>query len=745
MPLGFVRPDAEDLFERLGEVGFLAFVHRGEQRGRRQFDSYRDHFAHAGDDRMRALFDAVLVDERRHEQYTGTLLREVAGGERAARRALRAAAAWEAWRSWRRAGRALAGVAYVAAMSVALRRARAAAAGAAAGAARAPPLAGHRRPRRGRRELTVAAVLGISAHYHDAAAALVVDGRIVAAMQEERFSRIKNDPSLPRRAARACLALGGLAAADLDAVVFYENPYAKLERVVVSLAREYPRSFRQFSPALGGQLGSKLWVLDQIADMLGVERRIVRFVEHHESHAACAFLCSPYADAAVLTVDGVGEAATTALWRGEGSSLRCLGAIDFPHSLGLLYAAFTAYLGFEVNEGEYKVMGLAAHGRPRFRDELARVLRLESDGSFDARSAVLRPRHRSGRGVLRRAGEAARSPPTSGAALRARRLRARRRRARSRVARSRVARSRVGRPRCADVAASLQLATEEALLGLARAARERTGASALCLAGGVALNALANARLAREAGFGRVFVPPAAGDAGGALGAALIGARDLGDPRPDALATAALGEPFDAGAAVDLARALGLTPLPVPDASEAAAARIAAGKVVALCRGRFECGPRALGQRSLLADATRAESRERLNRVIKQREPFRPFAPSVTAAAAPAFFAGAPNDMTPFMTTVCRTDPERAAALPAVVHVDGTARVQTVTALSAPELDPILTALGRETGVPVVLNTSLNGAGEPIVAGPVEALAFFLQHPVDALVIGDTLIERNVS
>jgi len=571
----------------------------------------------------------------------------------------------------------------------------------------------------------VAAVLGVSAHYHDAAAALVVDGRIVAAMQEERFSRIKNDPSLPRRAARACLALGGIAAADLDAVVFYENPYAKLERVVVSLAREYPRSFRQFSPALGGQLGSKLWVLDQIADMLGVERRIVRFVEHHESHAACAFLCSPYADAAVLTVDGVGEAATTALWRGEGSALRCLGAIDFPHSLGLLYAAFTAYLGFEVNEGEYKVMGLAAHGQPRFREELARVLRLERDGSFTlepkyfahgtdtdvgfspALETLLGPRRPPGRAFDLEADSDDR--------------------------------------RCADVAASLQLATEEALLGLARAARERTGATALCLAGGVALNALANARLAREAGFERVFVPPAAGDAGGALGAALLGARDLGDPRPAALATAALGEPFDAGAAVDLARALGLAALPVPDASEAAAARIAAGKVVALCRGRFEFGPRALGQRSLLADATRAESRERLNRVIKQREPFRPFAPSVTAAAARAFFADAPNDMTPFMTTVCRTAPERAAALPAVVHVDGTARVQTVTAASAPDLEPILAAVGRETGVPVVLNTSLNGAGEPIVAGPVEALAFFLQHPVDALVIGDALIERSAS
>ncbi len=569
----------------------------------------------------------------------------------------------------------------------------------------------------------MAAVLGISAHYHDAAAALVVDGRVVAAMQEERFSRLKNDPSLPRRAAAACLAEGGIVAGDLAAVVFYENPYAKLERVLTSLARDVPRSLAQFAPALGGQLSSKLWVLDQLADALGVERRIVRFVEHHQSHAASAFLVSPYDEAAVLTVDGVGEAATTALWHGRGTELRLLGAIDFPHSLGLLYAAFTAYLGFEVNEGEYKVMGLAAYGQPRFRDELGRVLRLAPDGSF-----TLEPRffaHTTDRDVgFSRALEqllGPRRPP--------------------------------GRPfdlaanaddrRAADVAASLQLATEEALLGLARAARARTGASALCLAGGVALNAVANARIAREAGFARVFVQPAAGDAGGALGAALLAARDEGDGRPPPLATAALGQRFDAGAAVDLARALGLEPRAVPDVDAAVAARIAAGKVVALCRGRFEWGPRALGQRSLLADATSPASRERLNRVIKQREPFRPFAPSVSAAAAATLFEDAPSDMTPFMTTVCRARPDRAAALPAVVHVDGTARAQTVTVEAAPDLASILAAVERECGVPAVLNTSLNGAGEPIVAGPVEALAFFLQHPVDALVVGDALIERG--
>src|SRR5579871_1700520 len=571
----------------------------------------------------------------------------------------------------------------------------------------------------------MAAVLGISAYYHDAAAALVVGGRVVAAMQEERFSRLKNDPALPRQAAAACLALAGISPGDLDAVVYYENPYAKLERVMTSMARDFPRTFGQFPRAIGSQLGSKLWVLDQLAEAIGVERRKVLFTEHHESHAASAFLTSPYPEAAVLTVDGVGEQATTALWEGRGAALRQLGAIDFPHSLGLLYAAFTAYLGFEVNEGEYKVMGLAAHGAPRFRAEMDRVVRLESDGSFR-----LEPRffaHTTERDVG--------FSPALEALLGPRRP--------------------PGRPfdldanpddrRAADVAASLQQVTEEALLGLARAARARTKMPALCLAGGVALNAVANARIAREAGFERVFVPPAAGDAGGALGAALIGARDLGDPRPPALATAALGEPFDGGAAADLARALGLTPTAPPDPAAAVAQRIAAGQVVAVCRGRFEWGPRSLGQRSLLADPGRAESRERLNRVVKQREPFRPFAPAVAAAAAAATFAGTPNDMTPFMTTVARVAPARAAALPAVIHVDGTACVQTVTADGAPDLSTILEAVGRETGDPIVLNTSLNGAGEPIVAGPVDALAFFLQHPVDAMLIGDALLERGAA
>jgi carbamoyltransferase len=565
------------------------------------------------------------------------------------------------------------------------------------------------------------AVLGISGEYHDAAAALVIDGAPVVAIQEERLSRIKNDPSLPIAAARACLAHAGLAARDLDRVVFYEDPFEKLERVMKTTLATFPRSLRQFPRALGAQLGGKVWVIDRLAEALDVPRARVTFTEHHRAHAASAFLPSPYPSAAILTVDGVGEATSTGLWRGDGTSITQLGAIDFPHSLGLLYAGLTAYLGFEVNEGEYKVMGLAAYGTPRLRDAFARLVRLHGDGTFElglpyfahladaelgfgpALEELLGPRRAPGR-------------PWD--------------------------LSRAEDRHYADVAATLQEVTEEALLGLAREARRRTGARALCLAGGVALNAVANARLVREAGFERVFVQPAAGDAGGALGAALLGAVELGAGRPPPLRSAALGLPIDVGAADALARELGLKVRRADDVAEETAAMVASGKVVAFCQGRFEWGPRALGQRSILADPADPASRERLNRAIKRREPFRPFAPAVLRDRADAYFAGAPDDLTPFMTTVCPIRAPHAEALAAVRHVDGSARVQTVDDASAPELAAVLRALDARTGRPIALNTSFNGAGEPIIAGELDALAFLTSHPIDALVIGDLVVTR---
>ena len=564
----------------------------------------------------------------------------------------------------------------------------------------------------------MAAILGISANYHDAAAALIIDGQLVAAMQEERFSRIKNDPALPLAAARACLAMAKLDARALDEVVFYENPYGKLERVLLSMLRTFPRSLRQFPRALASQLGSKLWVLDALSSQLGVPREKITFREHHASHAASAFFASPFARAAVMTVDAVGEDTSTALWLGDGRTLECKARIAFPHSLGLLYSALTAYLGFEVNEGEYKVMGLAAFGQPRFRAEFEQLIKLSADGFelgldyFDAHTntevgfstkleALLGPRRRPGTPWVLDGTEAD--------------------------------------ARAADVAATLQAVLEEALLNLARRAKELTGADALCLAGGVALNAVANARLFREAGFSELFVQPAAGDAGGALGAALLVASERSEPR-GTFTHAAWGTPVSGDLAHGLATALGLKAERLSSVTDGASERLLRGEVLAWVQGRFEWGPRALGQRSILSLPSPLAVKERLNRVIKRREPFRPFAPMVLEDAASQYFGPFAPRLAPFMTTVAEVKVGARAKLEAVTHVDGTARLQTVRADAL--VGSLLTRVGKDTGVPVLLNTSLNGQGEPIVATEADALAFFLAHPVDGLIIDDVLITR---
>ncbi|MEZ0310130.1 MAG: carbamoyltransferase [Myxococcota bacterium] len=561
------------------------------------------------------------------------------------------------------------------------------------------------------------AVLGVSAHYHDAAAALVIDGRIVAAQHEERLSRIKNDASLPKRAMDAVLRLGGISAGDLDAVVFYENPYAKLERVLVGTLRAFPRALRQFPRALGSQLGGKIWVMDALADALSIPRARIELVRHHQAHAASAVYCSPFERAAVMVVDAVGEEACTSLWHADAEGLRELTHIDYPHSLGLFYAAITAYLGFEVNDGEYKVMGLAAYGKPARREEMARLLKVASDGSYelglDYFDRFTRTELGYGQKLIGLLGPA--RSPFERWDLTTERDRA-----------------------YADIARSAQDALEDALIAIATEAKRRTGEDALCLAGGVALNAVANRRIAREAGFANVFVQPAAGDAGGALGAAILGALTRGSPRPAPLAGADLGVAVAGAPIATHARALGLIALPVVDVASAIADAIAAREIVACVQGRCEWGPRALGFRSILARADDVEMRERLNRAVKKREPFRPFAPVVLESDAAAWFAGGANAMTPFMTTVAEVlKPE---ALPAVTHVDGTARVQTVG--PSTQLGAVLGHLKQRGDIPVILNTSLNGPGEPMVATATDALSFFVRHGVDRMFIDDVMLTR---
>ncbi|MEO8813568.1 MAG: carbamoyltransferase N-terminal domain-containing protein [Caulobacteraceae bacterium] len=569
----------------------------------------------------------------------------------------------------------------------------------------------------------VSVVLGISAYYHDSAAALVVDGQIVAAMQEERFSRRKNEAGLPRQAAMACLAQAGLNAGDLDLVVYYEDPFARLERIILASLRTFPRSWKQFPGAMRVQLSSKIWVLDSIAAMLEIPRGKVVTTTHHRSHAASAFYASPYERAAILTIDGVGEDVSTAMWKGEGTSLECLGSIEYPHSLGLMYAALTAWLGFEVNEGEYKVMGLAAFGTPRFKEAFAALIEPREDGAF----ALGLPYF-----AFHTDTDIAFSPKLEV-------LLGPRRPFAKPWDLSGCAEDR----RYADVAASLQWATEEAVIALAREVRARTGLDDLCLAGGVALNCVANARVLRESGFSRVFVQPAAGDAGGALGAAMIGAVELDGERPAPMTTAALGAPLSNDVARSLAERLGLKWSAPGDVLGAAADLIAQDQVVAMARGRFEWGPRALGQRSILAAPHDPAMRDRLNRVVKKREPFRPFAPAVPHDRAAEWFTGADNDMAPYMTTTARVEPARAGDLGAVTHVDDTARVQTVTATSAPDFHRLLEDIGARCATPILLNTSLNGNGEPIVASESDAMAFFLSHQVDAMVVEDVLLTRR--
>lgn len=565
-------------------------------------------------------------------------------------------------------------------------------------------------------------VLGISAYYHDAAAALVVDGELVAAQQEERLSRIKNDPCLPLRAAGACLETAGINVGDIDQVVFYENPFAKLERVLLSLMRSFPRSWRQFPRALTSQLSSKLWVLDSLAEGLGVDRRKIEFVSHHDSHAASAFLCSPYQDAAVLVVDAVGEDASTSIYRGQGGQIHGCESVGYPHSIGLFYAALTAYIGFRVNEGEYKVMGLSAYGTPRYRDEFAKLIRPEANGAYSLDMRYFAHHIGVDRGFSPALEKllGAKRPPNRPWDL-----------------------DSTSDQHYADVAATLQAVTEDCLIALAKRAHALVPSRNLCLAGGVALNCVANARIQAETPFERVFVQPAAGDAGGAIGAALLGSQQLGCPRGAAMETTALGARLDVAQASAIAKEMGLRVQRVANPAEAVASELMRDRIVGVVSGRCEWGPRALGARSILALPQEMSMRTRLNRSVKMREEFRPFAPAVLASRVSEFFDTTADDMTPFMTTVAQVREDRRGALEATTHVDGTARVQSVSQGSSPLLHEVLTQLDTSGVAPVLLNTSLNGAGEPIVGGATDALAFFMRHSIDVLFVGDLLIERG--
>jgi len=574
-------------------------------------------------------------------------------------------------------------------------------------------------------------LLGISAHYHDSAAALVVDGVPVCAVQEERLSRRTHDAAFPVHAIDWCLDHAKLDPADLDAVVFYERSMLKFERILTCTLRAFPRSWRSFPQAIKNTLGEKVWVRGIIAAHLGIRRDKILFTDHHASHAAAAFLTAPTRRAAILTADGVGEWATLTVGHGERhadgrTAITLQREIRFPHSLGMLYSTFTAFLGFRVNEDEYKVMGLAAYGRPALVDRVRTLLRTTADGGF-----ALAPEyfdfHTSAARSYSSKFEALFGPP--------------------RNPYDPIDLETAEGRHYADCAASVQRVLEDTLVGIARHLRRESGLTDLCFGGGVALNGVANARILAESGFDRVFVPSAPGDAGCALGAALYADRIyFGNPDREVARHPFWGPDVEAD---HLARAAHEDGQRVEQHSDHAlvervADELASGRIVGWMEGACEFGPRALGHRSLFAAPHTIAMRDRLNRDIKRREPFRPFAPVVTSEAAGRFFDVPPSGehLARFMAGVFPVRAEWRPQLAAVTHVDGSARVQLLERAMAPRVHALLEAYGRRTGMPVLLNTSFNVAGDPMVTRAMEGYSTFRRAGIDVLVAGSTLVMR---
>ena len=589
-------------------------------------------------------------------------------------------------------------------------------------------------------------ILGLSALYHDSAAALIEDGRVIAAAQEERFTRKKHDASMPRHAIGSCLDIAGIKLGEVDLVAFYEKPFVKFERLLETYAAMAPAGFTSFRQAV------PLWIKEKLfqKDMLIRELKTMApdqdwadklvFSEHHLSHAASAFFPSPFEEAAVLTMDGVGEWTTTSLAFGSGSNLSIQKEIHFPHSLGLLYSAFTYYTGFKVNSGEYKVMGLAPYGTPRFAQKiLDHLVDLKPDGTFrlDQRyfnyctglTMTSEKFHDLFGGPPRQPTE-----PLTQVHM--------------------------------DLAASVQAVVEEAVLRLARSARKDTGAKSLCLAGGVALNCVANGKILKENIFERLWVQPAAGDAGGALGAALAAYHiQCGEPRTvpssgDAMAGSLLGPAFAQEEIEGRLVAAGAVFAAHDETTliNETAAALAENQAVGWFQGRMEFGPRALGARSIVANPAAPEMQRTLNLKVKYRESFRPFAPAVMREDASEWFELECDS--PYMLLVAdvREDKRLAVSdaeksgleklkvarsqIPAVTHVDYSARVQTVSSDVNPRFHALLSQFKALTGIPVLVNTSFNVRGEPIVCTPEDAFRCFMATELDLLVIGNCILKK---
>ncbi|MCB0166414.1 MAG: hypothetical protein KDI79_19445, partial [Anaerolineae bacterium] len=564
-------------------------------------------------------------------------------------------------------------------------------------------------------------ILGISCYYHDAAAALLVDGRLAAAAEEERFTRKKHDHNFPTHAIDFCMKQANISAADLDYVVFYEKPLVKFERIMQTALYTFPKSWGTFRESMVAWFNEKLWIKGQLQTRIGVPTNKILFIEHHLSHAASAMFCSPYQDAAVLTIDGVGEWTTaaigqaTATWNGSGTNSITLGReLRFPHSLGLLYSAFTAFLGFRVNNGEYKVMGMAPYGQPNYMDDIYKVVNVDNDGGLTLNMDYFSFHYSTSRTFNQkfvdlfgpsRPPEAefftetthpTKDHPDWDDATAAQ------------------------NQKYADIAASIQRVTEEIILKMAGYAHRQSGGSKnLVMAGGVALNSVANGRVMREGPFENVFIQPAAGDAGGALGAALYAYHVIfGQPRQFTMEHAYWGAEFSEGAMVEAIKTSGFAYEEFDDDGkllDQAVDTLLQNKVIGWYRGRFEWGPRALGHRSIIADPRREEMKEIVNTKIKFREPFRPFAPVVMEDRAQEYFS-TPNldkQYPPrYMLMVSDIPQDKWDKIQAVCH-NGTGRLQSVREEWNSGYYNLIKKFDQATGVPVLLNTSYNLRGEP--------------------------------
>jgi carbamoyltransferase len=594
-------------------------------------------------------------------------------------------------------------------------------------------------------------ILGVSCFYHDSAATILKDGMLVAAAEEERFTRKKHDNGFPRNAIRFCLDTAGITSRDLDYVVFYEKPFVKFERILLTSLGTFPRSWRVFGEAMINYFDEKLWIKNVLMHEVNVPAEKILFTDHHVSHASSALFASPFDEAAIVTMDGVGEWTTASIGRGTAqwgdaveNRIELWDELRFPHSLGLLYSAFTAYLGFRVNNGEYKVMGMAPYGEPKYLDEVHQVVRVAEDGSIEMNMDYFSYHHSMTDTFNHKFVDLfglPRQPESEFFTL--------------------VTYPNKDHPqwddrtaeqnqRYADIAASIQRATEEIILKMVNTAHKKTGLDKLVMAGGVALNSVANGRVMRESPFKEVWIQPAAGDSGGALGAALYAYHViLGQPREFVQEHNYWGAEYSEAQMVEAIEARSFPYKRFDDVEvrlDRALDTILQGKVIGWFQGRFEWGPRALGNRSILADPRRGEMKDIVNTKIKFREPFRPFAPVILEERAPEYFAteGLDRQYPPrFMLMVSPYKGDKGDKVQAVCHAGGTGRMQTVRKEWNPAYYRIIEKFEQATGVPVLLNTSYNLRGEPIVNSPADALKTFANSGIDQLVMGPFLVSKR--